>query len=147
MLSLASKLAALCSGGTDCHTALEAANARYRDNPYAAVIYISDNASWVTPHAATYGYGALYHGVPMQATTALMAEWKKFTENQRRIGRFPAPKLICWDLAHYGSAQAPEEGRVYNVGGFSDAVFGLISSIVEDDRMRFVRMVEETAVL
>lgn len=142
MLSLASRLAALCCGGTDCHRALEAVNVRYGQRPFAAVVYLSDNASWVTASQETVDYWWR-----AKLTSALMVEWRRFQENQRHIGRFPQPKLICWDLASYGSTQAPEEEQVYNVGGFADAVFGLIAALVADDRMRFVRMVEETQVL
>lgn len=148
MLSLASQLAALLSGGTDCHTALRAANDHYGTKPFAAVVYLSDNASWVTQSAPGVAYGgSLFGRSQMYATTPLMAEWTRFVANQRRIGRFPRPKMVCWDFAHYGSTQAPESEGIYNIGGFSDALFGLISAIVDDDQARFVRMVEETRVL
>jgi 60 kDa SS-A/Ro ribonucleoprotein len=145
MLSLAASLAALCSGGTDCHTALAAINEKYKGRPFAAVVYLSDNASWVTASVPSVSPG--YGGWQTSNTTALMREWQTFCSGQRQLGRFPRPKMFCWDLAHYGSTQAPESEGIYNLGGFSDSVFSLMSSIAEDDRMRFVRMVEQTKVI
>jgi len=38
--------------------------------------------------------------------------------------------------------QAPERGGILNVGGFSDAVFGVVAAFLNDDATRFVTEVE-----
>ena len=53
-----------------------------------------------------------------------------------------APKLVCIDIQPYGDAQAPERADILNIGGFSDAVFNVVSSFLSDDANRFVSEVE-----
>ncbi len=51
-----------------------------------------------------------------------MIEWKIFK------ARNPNAKLVCIDLTPNGTVQAKEgHADVINIGGFSDAVFDLIS--------------------
>ena len=73
-----------------------------------------------------------------------MDEWKTFVKNQMDLGGhdIPSPKLICLDLQPYGTSQAPERADILNIGGFSDAVFNLVSSFLGDDANRFVSDVE-----
>ena len=68
-------------------------------------------------------------------------EWQTFAENQRRMG-VSSPKLVCIDIQPYGSSQAPEREDILNIGGFSDAVFNVVSSFLSADKNRFVREVE-----
>ncbi len=42
----------------------------------------------------------------------------------------------------YGNTQAPEQADILNIGGFSDAVFSVVSSFLSDDANRFVSEVE-----
>jgi hypothetical protein len=42
----------------------------------------------------------------------------------------------------YGSTQAPERDDLLNIGGFSDAVFSVVSSYLSNDAGRFVAEVE-----
>ena len=70
-----------------------------------------------------------------------MTEWQKFVKNQKRLG-VTAPKLVCIDIQPYGSTQAPERDDILNIGGFSDAVFNVVSSFLSNDMNRFVREVE-----
>ncbi|MGI9465731.1 MAG: hypothetical protein ACR2OA_01275 [Rubripirellula sp.] len=70
-----------------------------------------------------------------------MTEWQKFAKNARRHG-ITDPKLVCIDIQPYGSSQAPERDDILNIGGFSDAVFNVVSSFLENDASRFVRDVE-----
>ena len=52
------------------------------------------------------------------------------------------PKLVCIDIQPYGSTQAPERPDILNIGGFSDAVFSVVSSFLSGDANRFVSEVE-----
>ena len=76
-----------------------------------------------------------------------MTEWQEFVENQRRHG-ITDPKLACIDIQPYGSSQAArwasgrDDNSVLNLGGFSDAVFNVVSSFLSADKSRFVREVE-----
>ena len=71
----------------------------------------------------------------------MMTEWQKFVTNARRHG-ITDPKLVCIDIQPYGSSQAPERDDILNIGGFSDAVFNVVSSFLSNDKTRFVREVE-----
>jgi 60 kDa SS-A/Ro ribonucleoprotein len=51
-----------------------------------------------------------------------MQEWAKFKV------RNPGARLVCIDVAPYGTTQACERGDVLNVGGFSDAVFDIVAA-------------------
>jgi 60 kDa SS-A/Ro ribonucleoprotein len=48
-------------------------------------------------------------------------EWERFR------ARNPRAKLVLIDLQPYGSTQIAERSDVLNVGGFSDAVFEIVS--------------------
>jgi 60 kDa SS-A/Ro ribonucleoprotein len=41
-------------------------------------------------------------------------------------------------LQPYDTTQAPEQDSILNVGGFSDAVFGVVAAFLGDDAARFV---------
>jgi 60 kDa SS-A/Ro ribonucleoprotein len=90
-------------------------------------VLVSDNESWV---------GSGRHG-----STAVVTQWQDFVANQRRLGVMN-PKLVCIDLQPYTTTQAPERTDILNVGGFSDAVFNVVASFLEDDANRFVAEVE-----
>lgn len=106
VMTNAAKLAALPSGGTNCSAPIADLNAR---NIVAdLVVMVSDNQSWVD------GSGG-------GRSTATMVEWERF----RR--RNPKARLVCLDLAPYGTTQAAERQDILNVGGFSDAVFDIIA--------------------
>jgi 60 kDa SS-A/Ro ribonucleoprotein len=130
ILSLAEQLAKYGGGGTNCSIPLAHATTTYRNREFAGVILVSDNESWV--------------GQGRAGSTAVMTEWEKFVKNQFRLGghSIPSPKLICIDVQPYGTTQAPERRDILNVGGFSDAVFSVVSSFVGDDVNRFVAEVE-----
>ena len=107
VLTNAAKLAAVGGGGTNCSAPLRMLNARKATG--SLVVYVSDNESWVD---RTSGRG-----------TATMQEWAAFK------ARSPAAKLVCIDLQPYRTVQAVDSGRgdVLNVGGFSDAVFDVVT--------------------
>ena len=50
--------------------------------------------------------------------------------------------MICIDLQPNSTTQAPERSDILNVGGFSDAVFDVISSFLTSDVGRFVAEIE-----
>ncbi len=127
ILSLAERLAKYGGGGTDCSIPLRVANTKFSERRFAGCVLVSDNESWV----GTGRYGS----------TGVMTEWEKFVKNQKRLG-VSAPKLVCIDLQPYCSTQAPEQGDILNIGGFSDAVFNIVASHLGDDSARFVAEVE-----
>ncbi len=133
ILSLSKRLAKYGGGGTDCSIPLREANTKLRQRKFAGCVLVSDNESWVTRDRA-FAPGAL-------GATGVMAEWQTFVANQRRLG-IPASKLVCIDLHHEGTTQAPERDDILNVGGFSDAVFQLVASYMAGDAGRFVAEVE-----
>ena len=133
ILSLSERLAKYGGGGTDCSIPLAEANKRHSKRPLVGCVLVSDNESWITGGRA-YGYGH-------RGSTGVMTEWQKFVTNARRHG-ITDPKLVCIDIQPYGSSQAPERDDILNIGGFSDAVFNVVSSFLSADKNRFVREVE-----
>jgi 60 kDa SS-A/Ro ribonucleoprotein len=129
ILSIAERLSKYGGGGTNCALPLEAANVRYRNRKFAGVVLVSDNESWV---------GTGRHG-----STGVMTAWETFVAHQRKLaGREAAPKLVCIDIQPYQTVQAVERKDILNIGGFSDAVFNVVSNYFIDDNARFVREVE-----
>ena len=132
ILSLASRLAKYGGGGTDCSLPIKQANKFGK--PLAGIILVSDNQSWV-------GQGR--HG-----STGVMTQWKKFVENQKKLAHklgespFVPPKMVCIDIQPYGNTQAVERSDILNIGGFSDAVFKVVSGFLAGDESRFVEEVE-----
>lgn len=106
VMTNAQKLAAIGGGGTNCSAPLTWLNRKKMKVDF--VVFVSDNESWID---------ATRHGA-----TATMREW---TEIKRRN---PQAKLVCIDIAPYGTTQAAERSDVLNVGGFSDDVFKLLAA-------------------
>ncbi len=107
ILTNAEKLAELGGGGTNCSAPLAYLNKRGRSPDL--VVFVSDNQSWVDA------------GGGRQAT-AMMKEWEAIKR------RNPKAKLVCIDIAPYGTTQAQTREDVLNIGGFSDAVFDQIAA-------------------
>ena len=129
ILQTAKKLASFGGGGTNCALPLKEANKTYKQHKFAGCVLVSDMESWI---------GSGYY-----RSTGVMTEWESFLKNQKRLsGATVSPKLICMNLQAYTTTQAPDREDVLNIGGFSDAVFQVISSFLEDDNDRFVREVE-----
>ncbi len=133
ILSLSARLAKYGGGGTDCSIPLREANKKYSKRQFAGVVLVSDNESWINRGVAR-GYGA-------SGSTGVMTEWQTFAKNQKQLGVLD-PKLICMDIQPYGTTQAAERSEILNIGGFSDAVFNVISSFLSSDESRFVKEVE-----
>lgn len=108
ILTNAAKLADLAGGGTTVSAPIARLN-REGKSPDLVVI-VSDNQSWVDAHAGGRG-------------TTLMNEWDRLKR------RNPKAKLVCLDIAPYGTTQAVTRDDVLNIGGFSDAVFGQIADL------------------
>jgi len=136
ILSLANRLANYGGGGTDCSLPIRKANADYAQRQFAGVVLVSDSESWV------------YQGRPcfsgLNGSTGVMTEWQQFVQNQIRLqgGDITGPKLICIDLQPNATTQAPERSDILNVGGFSDAVFEVISAFLTSSAGRFVAEIE-----
>lgn len=132
ILSLADRLAKFGGGGADCSMPIRKANAGYAKRKFAGVVLVSDNESWV------------YQGRPYFYGTGVVTEWQQFLQNQVRLhaGEIMGPKLICIDLQPNATTQAPERSDILNVGGFSDAVFEVISAFLVSDAARFVAEIE-----
>ncbi len=110
ILTNAKRLASLAGGATNCSAPLAWLNAQ-RLAP-DLVVFVSDNQSWVDMRKGGQG-------------TAMMREWG------RLLQRNPAARLVCIDIAPYGTTQADRRPEVLNVGGFSDAVFDQIAAFAQ----------------
>ncbi|WP_182870214.1 TROVE domain-containing protein [Rhodopirellula sp. JC639] len=139
ILSLSARLSKYGGGGTDVSLPLRVANGeggankRYAKRTFAGIVLVSDNESWINS-GRVYGYGR-------GGSTGVMTEWEKFKKTQAAAG-IADPKLVCIDIAPYGNTQAPDRQDILNIGGFSDAVFNVVSNFLESDTNRFVREVE-----
>ncbi len=111
ILTNAKRLADLAGGGTNCSAPLEWL-VKHKQAP-DLVIFVSDNQSWADA-------GRNMMGTPM------MRNWEKLKK------RNPKAKLVCIDIAPYGTTQAKSRKDVLNIGGFSDAVFSQIAAFAED---------------
>ncbi|QBF31196.1 TROVE domain-containing protein [Thalassococcus sp. S3] len=107
ILTNAERLAELAGGGTNCSAPLRWLNRRGRSPDL--VVFVSDNQSWVDARKGGQG-------------TAMMRQWEPIKR------RNPKAKLVCIDIAPYGTTQAQTREDVLNIGGFSDAVFDQIAA-------------------
>lgn len=110
ILTNAQRLAKLAGGGTNCSAPLEwlLANSQAPD----LVVFVSDNQSWVDARDGGRG-------------TAMMKQW-----NCLKV-KNPKARLVCIDVAPYGTAQVEARADVLRIGGFSDAVFDQIAAFAE----------------
>jgi 60 kDa SS-A/Ro ribonucleoprotein len=104
VMTNAMKLAAIGGGGTNCSAPLALLNAEKAK--VDLFVFVSDNQSWMDPHRGQ--------------ATGVMAEWAKLKSRNKDA------KLVCIDIQPYGTTQANERDDILNVGGFSDAVFGVM---------------------
>jgi len=111
VMTNAQYLASLPSGGTACSAPLRHLNARGAKGDL--VVYVSDNQSWAD--------FARKGAAPHTRGTIMAEEWERFR------ARNPQAKLVLIDIQPYGSTQVAERNDVLNVGGFSDAVFEIVS--------------------
>ena len=118
------KLAAIGGGGTTVSAPLAKLNAEKAS--VDLVVIVSDNQSWVD---ATQG-----------GATATMREW------DRIVRRNPAARLVCIDIQPHGTTQASGRPEILNVGGFSDAVFDVVTSFAKGETRDWVGIIKETEV-
>ena len=105
VVSNTQKLSSMLGGGTAICSGLDLLN---RENATGdTVIVVSDNQSWADTR---------------KGATATMHGWELF----RR--RNPNARMVCIDLQPYPSVQTTPRADILHVGGFSDAVFDLLSS-------------------
>lgn len=121
VMTNAQYLASLPSGGTACVAPLRNLNAQRKKGDL--VLYVSDNQSWADFRHA---------GGPHTRGTAMAEEWKLFRE------RNPGAKLVLVDIQPYAHTQVAESPDVLNVGGFSDAVFEVVSLFAKGEGATFV---------
>ncbi len=108
------KTLAMGGGGTNCSAPLALLN---REKAKVdAVIYISDNESWMDAQGRQGYFGQ---------GTAMMDEWIKLGR------RNPQAKLVCIDLTPNTRKQAIDRPDILNVGGFSDAVFDVVAQFLQ----------------
>ncbi len=107
ILTNANRLASIGGGGTNCSAPLEWLVEKGMSPDL--VIFVSDNQSWVDAGSGRQG-------------TAMMKQWELLKR------RNPAAKLVCIDIAPYGTTQAKTRADVLNIGGFSDNVFDQIAA-------------------
>ncbi|MEM7155443.1 MAG: RNA-binding protein [Myxococcota bacterium] len=112
IMTNANRLASLPSGGTKCAAPLARLNAQKATGDL--VVFVSDNQSWID-ETRSWNPG-----------TQVMTEWTKYKR------RNPKAKLVCIDIQPYPNTQAPERDDILNVGGFSDAVFDLVGSFIDN---------------
>jgi len=110
VMTNAEKLAKLPAGGTNCSAPLQLLNKRQATGDL--VIYVSDNESWIdSPVYGRFGGSA----------TQTMQEWSRFKE------RNPQARMACIDVQPNATTQGAEREDILNIGGFSDAVFNLVT--------------------
>lgn len=123
IMTNAEKMARLCNNGTNCSSVLAKLN---RDKTHAdAVIYFSDNESWMDKRASFFGCGNWAGFGPCAAgAPETMNQWVAFKVKN------PQAKMVCLDLAPNGTVQAKSDD-ILNIGGFNDNVFMLIADFVQ----------------
>ena len=127
VMANAQALAAIGGGGTSCSAPLAWLN---RERAAVdVVILVSDNESWVDANR---------HGA-----TQTLREW------ERLKARCPHARLVCIDLQPGATTQAAQRHDILNVGGFSDAVFTLVSRFAsgEADADRWVGEIDRIALV
>ena len=112
VMTQAAQLAALCGGGTNVSAPLAELN-RLRAKVDLLVI-VSDNQSWVDARRS--------------GGTETMRQWAAIK------ARCPQARMACIDLQPYATSQTLQDEDVMHVGGFSDAVFELLSGFAADGR-------------
>jgi len=112
VMTNAQRLASMMGGGTNCSAPLRKLNDKKANGDL--VVYVSDNQSWFDKRGG-------------RQATATMQQWQAFK------ARNPQAKMICIDIQPYGTSQTVERDDIIHVGGFSDQVFRLISSVASGE--------------
>ena len=114
ILTNAEKLSSIMGGGTSVSKPLERL---LKTNAMVdAVIYVSDNESWVDRDNA------------YRAGTATQSLWDRYRKTVS-----PGAKLVAIDVTPSATVQARSAPDTLNIGGFSDAVFDVINAFLSGD--------------
>lgn len=129
VITNATKLAKYGGGGTNCSLLLDHLNSTGVKDA-KAVIYISDNESWID--SGKDSYYSRYRG------TGMMENWKRFEKNN------PNAKLINIDLLASNNSQTSPQSNILQVGGFSDNVWEVVKSFLDhgDDPDHWLKVIE-----
>lgn len=124
IMTNATKLASLPSGGTNCSAPLLQLNQQKAKGDL--VIFVSDNESWHT-NGRSYVRG-----------TGVANEWAEFKK------RNPKAKLVEIDITPNTTSQVASGQDILQIGGFSDSIFDIIHSFVEmgNDANFWVKTIE-----
>lgn len=117
----AAKLAAIGGGGTNVSAPLAWLNTRRVK--VDLVVIVSDNQSWLDANAG--------------GATETMRQWDSLAR------RNPGARLVCIDIQPHGTTQAAGRPDIINIGGFSDAVFGLLGNLAAGAATDWVSLVEQ----
>lgn len=113
-------------GGTNATKAMALLNSKkYKGD---AVIYVSDNQSWIdTRSTGRWSY---------RQNSGLLDEWNKYKKRNRKA------KLVCIDIQPYMDSQVPEvPNEILNIGGFTDSIFNVIHDFIKRGNVDFVSTV------
>ena len=94
-----------------------------------AVVYVSDNQSWLRQAGDSWYYGG---------STEMVKEWEIYRKRNRNA------KLVCIDIQPYGDTQVPDGSNCLNIGGFTDSVWPVIERFVSGSKSNFVDVVKAT---
>ena len=111
VMSNTKTLSSLRAGGTDCSLVLAELNRKNAKGN--AVVYVSDNESWIESQGRWGRRG-----------TGMMNEWVAFKK------RNPSARLVLIDLAASNNSQVTQHDDILQVGGFSDTVFKVIDTFL-----------------
>jgi 60 kDa SS-A/Ro ribonucleoprotein len=122
----AQKLIACGGGGTNCSLPMQ--HIVKKGIPVGMLWYVSDNQSWMDTHgwsspSYSYNYGTRNRS---QGTSAA-GLWEQIKRRNK------GAKLVLNDIQPYTHTQVQDQKDVYNVGGFSDAVFKFTAKVAESD--------------
>lgn len=120
VMTQAQRLAGIGGGGTSISAPLVQIN-RGKKN-VDLLIVVSDNESWKDTRAG--------------GATETMRQWAQIK------ARCPKARMVCIDLQPTATRQTVESNDVLHVGGFSDAVFGVLATHAEQGQAA-TRLVEQ----
>lgn len=114
-------------GGTNCGACVD--HLVNTNAKVDAIIYLSDNESWMDSGRIFYGGGS---------ATATKAAWKTIKTRNRKA------KMVCVDLASNQTTQAPDDKSTMNIGGWSDHIFTVMGNFLNGkDGSHWVEVIEE----
>lgn len=128
IMTNAEKLTQLPSGGT--YSALPMKHVIENKIPVDAMIYFSDNESWIVEN--TYRWGS--------QATEMMDLWKQIRRANSNA------KLICVDLNANRSIQVKNLPDVLNVGGWNDNVWAVTSQFLSGETKDWASIIENMEV-